>query len=141
MPSASLARERHRVDVLAPVVSDDRDPAAVVLFDDAHHAGGAGQYGSPLWGAGLEELDHAGQAVGDVLAGDTAGVERTHRQLRPGLTDGLGRNNADRLAELDVLVGGQRTAVAAGADPVGRLAREHGPDHHLGDGRVVAKLP
>jgi hypothetical protein len=34
--------------------------------------------------AGLEDLDDARQAVRDVGAGHTAGVERPHRQLRPG---------------------------------------------------------
>ncbi len=135
-----LGPEGHGVDVLGAVVADDGDPAAVVLLDDADHARGPGQDGGALGGAGLEQLDHAGQAVGDVLTGDTAGVEGTHGQLRPGLTDRLGGDDADRLAELDVLVGGQRAPVADGANAVLGLAREHRPDHDLADGGVVAQL-
>ena len=98
----------------------------VVLLGDADHARGAGQDGGALGRAGLEQLDHAGQAVGDVLTGDAAGVEGPHGQLRPRLTDRLGGDDADRLAELDVPVGGQRAAVAGGADAVLGLAGEHG---------------
>src|SRR3712207_9490883 len=54
-------------------------------------------------------------------------------QLRAGLTDRLGRDDADGLADVDQLAGGQRTAVAlgAGADP--RLAGQHRADLELGD--------
>ena len=84
------------------VVADDGDAAAVLLVGDADHARRAGQDGLALRGAGLEQLDDAGQTVGDVLTGDTAGVEGPHGQLRAGLADGLGGDDADRLAELDV---------------------------------------
>ena len=36
-------------------------------------------------------------------AGDAAGVERPHGELRAGLADRLGGDDADRLADLDVL--------------------------------------
>ena len=77
--------------------------------DDRRHA---------LRRTGLEQLHHTRQTVRDVVAGDTTGVEGTHRQLRAGLTDRLGRDDADGLADVDELAGGQRTAVAgrAGAD-------------------------
>ena len=56
---------------------------------------------APFGRAGLEQLDDAGQTVGDVLTGDTTGVERPHGQLRAGLADRLGGDDADRLAEVD----------------------------------------
>ena len=46
----------------------------------------------------------------------TTGVEGTHRQLGAGLADGLGGDDADRLADVHQLAGGQRAAVALGAD-------------------------
>ncbi len=54
---------------------------------------------------------------------DTTGVEGTHRQLRAGLTDRLGGDDADRLADVDELAGGQRTAVALRADADARTRR------------------
>ena len=127
------------VDVLGPVVTDDGDAAGVVLLDDADHARRAGQDRGALGRAGLEQLDDAGQAVGDVLTGDTTGVEGTHGQLRPRLADGLGGDDADRFAELDVQVGGQRAPVAGRAHAVLGLAGQDRPAHDLGDGRVVAQ--
>src|SRR5436853_285300 len=63
-----------REALLAAVVAHDRDrPALGLVVGHAHVAGGAGQHRLALGGAGLEELDHPGQAVGDVLAGDAAG--------------------------------------------------------------------
>ena len=50
--------------------------------------------------ARLEDLDDARQAVRDVRAGDTAGVERPHRQLRARLADRLRGDDADRVADL-----------------------------------------
>ena len=42
------------------------------------------------------------------LADDATGVEGTHGELRAGLADGLGGDDADSLTELDHLAGGQR---------------------------------
>src|SRR5262249_19550289 len=64
---------------------------------------------------------------------DTAGVEGPHRQLRTGLTDGLGRDDADRLADVDRLAGRQRTAVALRAGPGLGVTGEHRPDLDLLD--------
>src|SRR5205823_2737271 len=49
---------------------------------------------------GLEDLDDTRQAVRDVRTGDTARVERAHRQLRARLADRLRGDNADRVADL-----------------------------------------
>ena len=50
--------------------------------------------------ARLEQLHDARQAVRDVRAGDAAGVERPHGQLRARLADRLGGDDADRVADL-----------------------------------------
>ena len=68
--------------------------------------------------ARLEQLLDARQALGDVLAGDAAGVEGPHRQLRARLADRLRRDDADRLADLDQVAGGQVAAVAHAAHAV-----------------------
>ena len=88
------------------------------MSSSADPAGDLGDLGDALGAAGLEQLDHAREAVGDVLTRDATGVEGAHRQLRAGLADRLGGDDADRLADVDGLAGGQRAAVAgrAGAD-------------------------
>ena len=96
---------------------------------------------APFGAAGLEQLDDAGQTAGDVLAGDTTGVERPHRQLRAGLADRLGGDDADGLAELDRLAGGQRHGRSTGADAELGVARQHRADPHPVDARVVAQRP
>jgi hypothetical protein len=72
----------------------------------------------------LEELLDARQALGDVLSGDAAGMERSHRQLRSRLADRLGRDDPDRLAELHELAGREVAAVAHTAHAVARGAGE-----------------
>ena len=96
--------------------------------------------GLALGDAGLEQLLDARQAGGDVHArGDAAGVERPHRQLRAGLADRLGGDDADRLTRADHLAGGEVAAVARPADAVAGLAGERRADEHLVDaGRVDA---
>ena len=92
----------------------DLDPALVLA--DGRHA---------LGDTGLEELLDTRQAVGDVLARHTTGVERPHGQLGARLTDRLRRDDAHRLADVDPLAGGQRAPVALGADPDLGLTDEH----------------
>ena len=72
----------------------------------------------------LEELFDTRKALGDVLAGDAAGVERPHRELGARLTDGLGRDDPDRLAEVNEVAGGEIAAVAHAAHAVARRAGE-----------------
>ena len=91
---------------------------------------------APFGRAGLEELDDAGQTVRDVLTGDAAGVERPHGELRAGLADGLGGDDADRLALVDELAGGEHHAVAGRAHAAERVAREHRAHAHPVDGGV-----
>ena len=75
------------------------------------------------------------QTVRDVLTGDAAGVEGTHGQLGAGLADRLGGDDADRLADVDQLAGGQRPAVAGRAGAERRLAGQHRAHPHLGHAR------
>ena len=84
---------------------------------------------TPLGVRASNSSTHAGQAVGDVLTRDTTGVEGAHRQLGAGLADRLGGDDADRLADVDDLAGGQRAAVAgrAGADLATRRSARSGP--------------
>ena len=89
---------RHEHRLLGAVVGHDGDAPAALLVVDADHARVVGEDGRALGRAGLEQLDHPGQAVGDVLTHDTTGVEGPHGQLRPGLADGLGGDDPDRLA-------------------------------------------
>ena len=62
-----------------------------------------------------------------------AGVERPHGELRARLADRLGRDDADRLADLDDPPGGQVPSVAEAADADLGLARDDRPDAHRFD--------
>ena len=84
----------------------------VSLRDDLDDAVDVADLGLALGDPGLEQLLDARQALRDVLAGDAAGVERPHGQLRAGLADGLGGDDADRLADPDHAAGGEVAAVA-----------------------------
>ena len=79
----------------------------------------------------LEQFFDTGKTLGDVVAGDAAGVEGTHRQLGTGLADGLGGNNADRFTHVDRLADGQVDAVALGADAGAGLAGHNAADKCL----------
>src|SRR4029079_3129960 len=121
---AAAGRQHDGVLLTLVVDHDDRDALALVLTD-AHDAVRLGETGRATRRAGLEQLDDAGQTAGDVLAGHTTGVEGPHRQLRAGLSDRLGADDTDSLAELDLLARGERAAVAQGADAELGVAREH----------------
>ena len=107
---ARAARERVAV-LLAGLVGDD-DRAGLVGVLDRDHAADLGDLRQALRLARLEQLHDARQAVRDVRAGDAAGVERPHGQLRAGLADRLGGDDADRVADHGRLAGGHRAAVA-----------------------------
>ena len=68
----------------------------------------------------------------DVVTGDPTGVERTHGQLSTGLTDRLGRDDADGLAHVHQLAGGERAAVAGRAGAERRLTGQHRTHPNLG---------
>ena len=136
-PSATSRRERLRDGVLldlGAVVGGDQDLAGLVGLLDLDPAGGLGDRRATLGRARLEELDHAGQTLRDVVGrGHTTGVERPHRQLGAGLTDRLRRDDADGLADVDQLAGGQRAAVALGAGAGLGVTGQHRADLDLLD--------
>ena len=121
-----------------PSSADDRDDRlALVVLAEPDHSGDVGHERRALRRAGLEQLDHAGQTVRDVLTRDTTGVEGTHRELGTRLTDRLRGDDADRLTEVGDLAGGEHAAVAARAHTGDRLAGEHRTHTHTRDVRVV----
>ena len=130
-PVAVLAADTGAVrqgvaDHLAVVGGDGHvaDGDALALFH-GHAAADLGQLGHLLGLAGLEQLLNTGKTLGDVAAGDAAGVEGTHGQLGARLTDGLGRNDTDGLALAHRLPDGQVHTIALGADTLagGRSGR------------------
>src|SRR5262249_51559857 len=60
-----------------------------------------------------------------------ADVERAHGELRPWLTDRLGRNNTDGLAHVDGRAAGEIAPVALAAHAVRELAGQYRPDAEL----------
>ena len=102
-----------------------------VASSNADLAGDLGKRRHLLGLAGLEQLLNTGKTLRDVAAGNAAGVEGTHGQLRAGLADGLGGDDADRLAGADGLAGGQVHAVALGAHAAVGAAGQDGADLDL----------
>src|SRR3954452_5675290 len=124
----------HRVgDLLAAVVGDDDNLARLVGVFDPDPAGHLADRRLALGDPGLEQLDNTRQALRDVVTRHTTGVEGTHRQLGAGLTDRLGGDDTDRLADIDQLAGGQGAPVALGAGPDPAVAGEDRADLHLTD--------
>ena len=125
--------------LLSPVVGDhDRDRLVGVL--DRHLATDLCDLGQALGLARLEQLHHARQTVRDVGAGHAAGVERPHRQLRAGLADRLGGDDAHRVADLGQLAARHGAAVAGLAHAPRSLALEHRADRDLDDLALLGVL-
>src|SRR5208282_830540 len=88
----------------------------------------------------VNELDEAGTLYLDLgLLGDARGgatdVEGAHGELRAGLADGLGADDAHGLAHFHHASGGQVAPVAARAHAAAGFAGEHGADFHPLDAR------
>ena len=62
---------------------------------------------------------------------DPTDVERTHRELRAGLADGLGGDDADRFADLGHAIGGEVHAVALRTATTAAFAGENRTDLEL----------
>src|SRR4029079_11900784 len=122
--------------VLLQVVRDDRDLRAAIGVLDLHLPADLGQGGRALRVAGFEDLDDARETVRDVRAGDAAGVERAHGQLRARLADRLRGDDAHRVTDLGRLARGEERAVARPAYTELALALQHRADGklHLVDG-------
>ncbi|OQA67664.1 MAG: hypothetical protein BWY37_01129 [Firmicutes bacterium ADurb.Bin262] len=115
------------------------DDDMLALFDlvKGNDAADFGHDGQCLGFARLEKLlDQTLGDVGNVCFG-TACLEGSHCQLRAGLADGLGRNNADRLADGDRIAGRQVGAVAFNTDPVFGAAGQQGADFDGGRTRLL----
>src|SRR6476469_9851059 len=126
---------------LATIVGNDGDLVEALALLEAHATGDVGDRRLVPRNPGLEEFLHAGQTTHDVAATrNTALVERTHGQLRAGFADGLGGDDADRLADVDELARRHRTAVAHRAHAGTRRAGQHGTDLHLGDARREQRI-
>ena len=124
------------------VVDDvDRDhlelARAVVLDLQLDHAVDLGDDGLVLGHARLEELLDARQALRDVVygAGDAAGVEGTHGELRARLADGLRGDDAHRVARRGQATLAEVAPVARAADAVRRKALQHRAAIDLRDAR------
>jgi hypothetical protein len=64
-------------------------------------------------------------------------VERAHRELRTRLADRLAGDDADRLADVDLVAAREVASVALGADAATGLAGEHGADDDSFDARFL----
>ena len=111
---------------------DDVQQAALGSLLELHGAANLCQRGHTLGLPGLEQLLNTGKALRDVTACQTAGMEGTHGQLRTGLADGLGCDNADCLAGADRLLRGKVHAIALGAHTAVGLAGQNSADHDSG---------
>src|SRR6266545_3817462 len=107
-------------------VAEDRDAhRAAVRLLDVDRAADLRELRGTLRVPRLEDLDDTREAVRDVRARDAAGVERPHRQLRPGLSDRLRGDDADRVADLRERARAEEDAVAGAAHAVLAAALEH----------------
>jgi hypothetical protein len=123
--AASISAPAGQGDVVVVLLAaGDLDLGSGVAADDLDDAVDVADLGLALGDAAFEQLLDSRQTGGDVQAGDAAGVERSHRQLRARLADRLGGDDADGLADADQEAGGQVSAVAQPADAVAGLAGE-----------------
>ena len=117
--------------VLGAIVGDDRERAlALLVLAEPDDAAAARSSDVALRAAGLEQLDHAGRPCVMSSPANTAGVERTHRELRARLTDRLRGHDADGLAEIGGGLRGEHRAVAVRGHGRDRLACERGAHTH-----------
>ena len=128
---------REGVGTFLAVGFQHRDRDLLLGLLDRDLAGHFRHLGEALRLARLEQLDHSGQTLGDVLSGHTTGVEGTHGQLGAGLADRLRGDGADRIADLHHEAGGRRNAVAGAANAVLGFALEGGANR---DGRLHVAL-
>ena len=127
-PRERVLLRRDRLAGLVERIRLDRDLHGPVGLLDLDPAADLGERGGALRVPRLEDLDDARQAVRDVRAGDTAGVERPHRQLRARLADRLRGDDPDRVADVRDVAGREERAVAGLAHAGLRAALQHRAD-------------
>ena len=110
-----LGTGAHHVLAVVALLVVDGDGLRHLVAGDLHGAGDFREHRLALGLAGLEQLLNTRQTVGDVLAGNAAGVERTHCQLCAGLTDGLSGNDSDCLTHGNRITRGKVRAIALDA--------------------------
>src|SRR5439155_10803464 len=98
-PRERVLALRQRFAVLVDLVGDDRHLRPAIGLLDVDPAADLRKPRGPLRVTRLEDLDDTRATARDVRAGDAAGVERPHRQLRPRLADRLRRDDADGVAD------------------------------------------
>src|SRR5205807_8438468 len=119
------AESRRQVVLVAiRLATDDFDNAAVFGALQLDHTIELGQDRLALRHPSFEQLRDARQTRGDVDTCDTARVECAHRELRARLTDRLGGNDTDRVADADQAARAHMPAVAVLTDAVACLTRE-----------------
>ena len=121
------------------LVGDNRDLTLTTNQFDGDATRPFSDLRGTLRGASLEELNHAGQTVGDVGVRHTTGVEGTHGQLGTRLTNGLGGDDTNCFTKLHHLVGREGESVAPGADTLNGVTGQRGADTDTANGRVVAQ--
>ena len=121
---------RHRVDHVVPLIIKKKnvEQAALGRLFEADLTADLGEGRHLLGTARLKQFLDSRKTLGDIAARNAAGVEGSHRQLRTGLADGLGRDDTDRLAGADGLARGKVHAVALRANAAVGLARKHRAD-------------
>ena len=115
---------RNKVCLLSFLCSDflvrvrDHDFAFLLLvFEDLDLTGDLGDNCKTLRLTGLKKLLDTGKTLCDIAAGNTAGVECTHRKLCAGLADRLGCDDTDGFTDLYRLAGRHVGTIALDADP------------------------
>ncbi len=97
------------------VVGDNNLPLLLCIFNGRHTAELRDNRQSFRL-TRLKKLLYTGKTLCDIVACHTAGMEGTHGKLCTGLTDGLRRNDADSLTDLNRLAGRHIRAVTLRAD-------------------------
>src|SRR5450756_1433845 len=90
-----------------------------------------------LWRTSFEDLLDARKTGCNVNDRDASCVKRAEGELCTGFADGLSRDDADRLPDLDIIAGGQVTAIAHGTDAVLTLTRDGRTKAHTGDAKLL----
>src|SRR5450830_132304 len=111
----------------------------VLLFhiDDVQYAIHRRDDRLPLWRTSFEDLLDARQTGCDINDRDASCVERAEGELRTGFADGLSRDDTDCLSDLNIIAGGQVTAVAHGTHAILALTCDGRTKAHTGNAKLL----